>query len=68
MNVAGVVERVEVKGLVDILVFTFGLSVRGVVVTRVVQCVNVFAFAPRYERILLNGIQMIWKDHIVKTS
>lgn len=51
-------EGVEVEGLVDILVLTFGLTVGCAVVPWVIQGVDLTIFAPRDKRIFFNRIQV----------
>lgn len=51
-------EGVEVEGLVDVLVLSFGLAVGCAVVARVIQGVDLAVFTPRDKRVFLNGIQV----------
>lgn len=51
-------EGVEVEGLVDILVLSFGLTVGCAVVPWVIQGVDLTIFAPRDKRIFFNRIQV----------
>lgn len=57
-QLGGAVEGVEVEGLVDVLVLSFGLAVGRAVVARVVQGVDLAVFTPRDKRVLLNGVQV----------
>lgn len=52
-------ESVEIKGLVDVLVLSFGLTVGRAVVARVVQRVDLTVFTSGYKRVLLNGVQVL---------
>lgn len=51
-------EGVEVEGLVDVLILSFGLAVGCAVVARVIQGVDLAVFAPGDKRVFLNGIQV----------
>lgn len=51
-------EGVEVEGLIDVLVLSFGLTVGCAVVAWVIQGVDLAIFTSRDKRVLLNGIQI----------
>lgn len=57
-QVGGAVERVEVEGLVDVLVLSFGLAVGRAVIARVIQGVDLAVFTSRDKRVFFNRVQV----------